>query len=79
MISKNGLKRGFRVIGEFGYEVESADGDDNSPVINFTAGYQLAQKVFLGAGIGLRYYMDDEKSSVPIYFNFRSDFINAKI
>ncbi|MBO4483100.1 MAG: hypothetical protein J5735_04720 [Prevotella sp.] len=78
-ISKNGLKRGFRVIGELGYEVESADGDDNSPVINFTAGYQLAQKVFLGAGIGLRYYMDDEKSSVPIYFNFRSDFINAKI
>ena len=79
-ISKNGLKRGFRVIGELGYEVETSDEDgDNSPVLNFTVGYQLAQKVFLGAGVGFRYYMDDDKSSVPIYFNFRSDFINAKV
>ena len=79
-ISKNGLKRGFRFIGELGYEVETSDEDgDNSPVLNFTVGYQLAQKVFLGAGVGFRYYMDDDKSSVPIYFNFRSDFVNAKV
>ena len=33
-ISKNGLKRGFRFIGELGYEVETSDEDgDNSPVI----------------------------------------------
>ncbi len=79
-ISKNGLKRGFRYIGELGYEFESTDNDgDNSPVLNVTFGYQVVPKVFLGAGVGLRYYMDDDKSSVPIYFNFRSDFINAKI
>lgn len=79
-ISRNGLKRGFRAIAELGYEMESNDDDgDNSPVLNLSAGYQLNSYVFLGAGVGFRYYMDDDKSSVPIYFNFRSDFVNVKI
>ena len=79
-ISRNGLKRGFRAIAELGYEMESNDNDgDNSPVINFSVGYQLNSYVFLGAGMGFRYYMDDDKGSVPIYFNFRSDFVNTKI
>ena len=54
-ISRNGLKRGFRAIAELGYEMESNDNDgDNSPVINFSVGYQLNSYVFLGAGMGFR-------------------------
>ena len=77
--SGNGLKRGFRGIAELGYEVAINDDGDNSPILNLSGGYQLNSYVFLGAGVGFRYYMDDDKSSVPIYFNFRSDFVNVKI
>ena len=78
-ISGNGLKRGFRGIAEFGYEVGIGEDSENSPVLNLSAGYQLNSYVFFGTGIGLRHYKDSDKKSVPIFFNFRSDFANAKI
>ena len=76
--SGNGLKRGFRGIAELGYEVAINDNGDNSPILNLSGGYQLNSYVFLGAGIGLRHYNDNDKTSVPIFFNFRSDFVNTK-
>ena len=75
----NGLKRGFRGIAELGYEVATNKDGENSPILNLSAGYQLNPYIFLGAGVGLRHYNDSEKTSVPIFFNFRSDFVNAKI
>ena len=75
----NGLKRGFRGIAEFGYEVATNKVGENSPILNLSAGYQLNPYIFLGAGVGLRHYKDNDKNSVPIFFNFRSDFVNAKI
>ena len=75
----NGLKRGFRGIAELGYEVAINDNGDNSPILNLSGGYQLNSYVFLGAGIGLRHYNDNDKTSVPIFFNFRSDFVNTKV
>ena len=77
--SGNGLKRGFRGIAELGYEVAINDNGDNSPILNLSGGYQLNSYVFLGAGIGLRHYNDNDKTSVPIFFNFRSDFVNTKV
>ena len=77
--SGNGLKRGFRGIAELGYEVAINDDGDNSPILNLSGGYQLNSYVFLGAGIGLRHYNDNDKTSVPIFFNFRSDFVNTKV
>jgi hypothetical protein len=75
----NGLKRGFRGIAELGYEVATNKDGENSPILNLSAGYQLNPYIFLGAGVGLRHYKDNDKNSVPIFFNFRSDFVNAKI
>ena len=75
----NGLKRGFRGIAELGYEVATNKDGENSPILNLSAGYQLNPYIFLGAGVGLRHYNDNDKNSVPIFFNFRSDFVNAKI
>ena len=75
----NGLKRGFRGIAELGYEVATNKNGEKSPILNLSAGYQLNPYIFLGAGVGLRHYNDSEKTSVPIFFNFRSDFVNAKI
>ena len=75
----NGIKRGFRGIAELGYEVATNKDGENSPILNLSAGYQLNPYIFLGAGVGLRHYNDSEKTSVPIFFNFRSDFVNAKI
>ena len=75
----NGLKRGFCGIAELGYEVATNKDGENSPILNLSAGYQLNPYIFLGAGVGLRHYNDSEKTSVPMFFNFRSDFVNAKI
>lgn|SRR5574344_1969655 len=73
--STNGLHRGFRAIVEAGY----GDYGDDMVSLNAAAGFQLNPYIFLGAGAGVRYFTNNDTYSVPIFANFRSDFINRRI
>lgn len=71
----NGLNKGFRSMLELGY-VDYYGGVVSA---NYSLGVQFNHYVFLGVGGGVRYSPDYETYSVPVYANFRVDFINAKV
>lgn len=72
--------RGYKGFIEAGYSF----GDDERLEFNTSHGYQFNNYIFVGAGAGLHFYPDgvysyDECTIVPIFANFRANFINKKI
>lgn len=73
------LQKGFRAIIEAGFSVGYGDVEDNRPVVNTSFGYQFNPYIYLGGGVGAAYFLDSEVVAIPVYLNFRSDFIKYKI
>ena len=48
-------------------------------MVNTSFGYQFNPYIYLGGGVGAAYFLDSEVVAIPVYLNFRSDFIKYKI
>lgn len=77
----NGLHRKFRAIIEPAYVfgVEDSDYKEDRVGATVSMGYQFNPYIYLGVGVGGFYFLDSEVYSLPVFLNFRSDFINARI
>lgn len=75
----NVLKKGFSVILEAGYSVGDGDYKEDRPVVTASFGYRFNPYIYVGGGVGGAYYMDSEVFAIPIFANFRADFINGRI
>ena len=79
----NGLHRKCRVIFEpgyvFGFKDSDSDYKEDRVGGTLSIGYQFNHYIYLGTGAGGYYYIDSEVVSLPVFLNFRADFINAKI
>lgn len=71
------LQRGYFGMINFGYEIGVSGGTDRVKfdVIN---GYQIIPEFSIGAGIGVKYFINAETVTIPIYAHLRSDFLRNK-
>ena len=81
----NGVKRGYRGFVDLGYATGTYYNGTNRMEVLTSHGYQFNPYIYAGLGTGLHYYFgedygeDDFIWAVPIFANFRADFMNKKI
>jgi hypothetical protein len=69
--------RGYKGFVDVGYTF--AGEDENRIEVSTSHGYQFNNHVFLGAGVAYHDYYDYEYYAIPIYANFRANFIKKKV
>ena len=75
-----GLKKGYQGIVEIGYALGVGDYEGLDFLkLNIINGYQLNPYFSLGIGTGLRYYYDADSYQIPLFADFRANFINRKV
>jgi len=74
-----GLQSGYKGIVELGYLVGVGDYGMDRLKLDIINGYQINPYFSLGIGIGLRYYFDREKVLMPLFADFRVNFINKNV
>ena len=79
VLAPTGLQKGFRAILEAGFTTGTGNDQEDRPVINASLGYQFNPYIYVGGGVGGAYFLDEEVFAIPIFANFRADFINNKI
>lgn len=78
--SNSGLQSGYKGITELGYQIGSgALGLDRMRIDIIINGYQITPNFSFGVGTGLRYYFDAEAAVIPIFVDFRSNFMNDNV
>lgn len=75
---KNRLK-GYKGFVDAGFTFDVSDYDANKFELSTSHGYQFNNHFFVGGGLALNYYTDLDLFSVPIFTNFRANFMNQKI
>ena len=82
----NGVKRGYRGFVDLGYAIGRLyNGPKNRMEVTTSHGYQFNPYIYAGLGTGFHYYFGDDYIgddfiwAVPIFANFRADFMNKKI
>jgi hypothetical protein len=68
--------KGFVDVGATFAVDEFADDDEDRIEVNTCHGYQFNNHIFLGAGVG---YHDYKYYAIPIFTNFRANFIKRKV
>jgi len=76
--ARNTLK-GYKGFVDFGYIVDLSDYDANKVEISTSHGYQFNNYFYLGGGVAADFYTDADLIAVPIFVNFRANFINKKV
>lgn len=78
--ARNTLK-GYKGFVDAGYIFDTSDNNASKFSISTSHGYQFNNYLFLGAGMAIDCYTDADESKfgVPIFANFRANFINKKI
>ena len=76
--AKNTL-RGYKGFVDFGYVGDVSDYNASKVGVTTSHGYQFNNYLFLGGGVGLDYFTELESVSVPMFANFRANFINKKV
>ncbi len=77
--SNSGLQSGYKGIVELGYQIGTGDYGMDRLKLNIINGYQINPYFSLGFGTGLRYYFDAEAALIPVFADFRANFIDNKI
>lgn len=75
---RNPLK-GYKGFIDFGYLGDVSDNNASKIQLSTSHGYQFNNHFFLGAGLALDYYTDGELASIPVFVDFRANFINKKV
>lgn len=78
-ITGNGHQTGYRAIVELGYEIGTGNFGMDRLKFNVINGYQFNPYFSLGFGTGLRYYPDAELALMPIFADFRANFMDNKV
>ena len=78
-LSNSGLQSGYKGIVELGYQIGTGDYGMDRLKLNIINGYQINPYFSLGFGTGLRYYFDAEAALIPVFADFRANFIDNKI
>ena len=76
--ARNTLK-GYKGFVDFGYIADLSDYDANKVEISTSHGYQFNNYVYLGGGVAADFYTDADLIAVPIFVDFRANFINKKV
>ena len=74
-----GLQPGYKGIIEFGYQIGTGTYGMDRLKLNIINGYQINPYFSLGFGTGLRYYFDADAALIPLFADFRANFIDNKI
>jgi len=77
--SNSGLQSGYKGIVELGNEINIGDYGIDRLKLNIIYGYQINPYFYLGFGTGFRFYHDDDAFLLPVFLDFRANFINNKI
>ncbi len=77
--SGSGLQEGYKGIVELGYEIGTGDFGMDRLKLNIINGYQINPYFSLGFGTGLRYYFDAEAALIPIFADFRANFMDNNV
>lgn len=71
--------RGYKGFVETGYSLGTGDCSVNRFEISTSHGYQFNPYLFLGAGLGISYYDESNLTAIPVFVDFRTNFIKNKI
>lgn len=71
--------RGYKGFVDFGYIVDLSDSNADKIEISTSHGYQFNNYFYLGGGVAANIYTDADLVTVPIFVDFRANFINKKI
>lgn len=77
--SGSGLEEGYKGIIELGYEIGTGNFGMDRLKLNVINGYQINPYFSLGFGTGLRYYFDAEAALIPIFADFRTNFMDNNV
>jgi len=78
-LSNSGLQSGYKGILELGYQIRTGAYGMDRLKLNIINGYQINPYFSLGFGTGLRYYFNADAALIPVFADFRANFINNKI
>ena len=76
--ARNTMK-GYKGFADIGYLFDVSDNNANKFEISTSHGYQFNNYFFVGGGVAMDYYNDAEVFAVPVFANFRANFINNKV
>lgn len=71
--------RGYKGFVDFGCVVDLSDYNANKVEISTSHGYQFNNYFYLGGGMAASIYTDLDLVTIPIFVDFRANFINKKI
>ena len=74
-----GLRKGYRGIVEVGYQFGLGDYGLDRLKVNMINGGQFSPYFYLGGGVGLRYYFDDDVALLPVFVHARANIMDKKI
>ena len=77
--NNTGLQTGYKGIVELGYQIGTGDFGMDRLKLNIINAYQLNPYFSLGFGTGLRFYFDEDAAVIPVFADFRANFIDNKI
>ena len=75
----SGLQSGYKGIVELGFQIGTGDYGMDRLKLNIINGFQVNPYFSLGFGTGFRRYFDAEATLIPIFADFRTNFIDNKI
>lgn len=78
-LNNDGLKSGNKIIVEIGYGLKIGEFGMDRLKVNIIDDYQINPYFAIGAGTGLRHYFDAQAKLIPIFADFRANFINKKV
>lgn len=70
---------GYKGIVEMGNDIGAGEWGLNRIKLNLINGYKINQYISFGIGTGLRYYYDIDAMVIPIYADFRANFMDYKV
>jgi len=73
------LQEGYKGIVELGYEIGADRYSLNRLKLNIINGYQLNPYFSLGLGTGVRYYFETGTALIPLFADFRGNFMDNNI
>lgn len=78
---EDGIEPGYRGFVDFSYTLGVGDwGKDHDRINLMTShGIQIVPQLYVGLGVGVNYFYDDEAVGLPIFGHFRSDFIPGDV
>lgn len=70
---------GYEVSVDLGYQIGTGDWGLDRIKLDIINGYRINPYIFLGLGTGWRYYHQIEDALVPIFLNFKVNFIQSQM